>query len=208
MTAPLWSEADLETVPCEGCGRSAPVRTMARGDGLSVAVCRCGLGYLNPRPKAHAISRIYEIKGRPRFNPLIAHMSGLDMAEQHAEFDPLSRALAEAFWPGPLTLVLPLRPESPIHALCTAGLPTVGVRVPEGFTGRLIAAYGRPLAAPSANTSGRISPTSAQHVLADLGDRIGLILDGGEPVSIDGSHSPFLSRPAELAEVLVACTTS
>lgn len=126
-----------------------------------------------------AISRIYEIKGRPRFNPLIAHMSGLDMAEQHAEFDPLSRALAEAFWPGPLTLVLPLRPESPIHALCTAGLPTVGVRVPEGFTGRLIAAYGRPLAAPSANTSGRISPTSAQHVLADLGDRIGLILDGG-----------------------------
>jgi L-threonylcarbamoyladenylate synthase len=126
-----------------------------------------------------AISRIYEVKGRPRFNPLIAHMSGLEMAELHATFDPLSRALAQAFWPGPLTLVLPLRPESPIHELCTAGLPTVGVRVPEGFAGLLISAFGAPLAAPSANTSGRISPTSAQHVAADLGEKIALILDGG-----------------------------
>jgi L-threonylcarbamoyladenylate synthase len=126
-----------------------------------------------------AISRIYEVKGRPRFNPLIAHMSGLAMAELHAEFDPMSRALAEAFWPGPLTLILPLKAESPIHELCTAGLPTIGVRVPEGFAGRLIAAFGKPLAAPSANTSGRISPTSAQHVAADLGEKIKLILDAG-----------------------------
>jgi L-threonylcarbamoyladenylate synthase len=126
-----------------------------------------------------AISRIYEVKGRPRFNPLIAHMASMEMAELHAAFDPLSRALAQAFWPGPLTLVLPLRPESPIHELCTAGLSTVGIRVPEGFAGLLISAYGKPLAAPSANTSGRISPTSAQHVAADLGDRITLILDGG-----------------------------
>jgi L-threonylcarbamoyladenylate synthase len=91
----------------------------------------------------------------------------------------MSRALAEAFWPGPLTLVLPLKAESAIHALCTAGLPTVGIRVPEGFAGLLISAFGKPLAAPSANTSGRISPTSAQHVAADLGGRIALILDGG-----------------------------
>lgn len=126
-----------------------------------------------------AISRIYEIKGRPRFNPLIAHMSSLAMAEIHAEFDPKSRRLAEAFWPGPLTLILPLKPESPIHALCTAGLSTVGIRVPHGFAGLVIAAFGRPLAAPSANTSGRISPTTAQHVAADLGGKIRLILDGG-----------------------------
>jgi len=126
-----------------------------------------------------AIARIYEIKGRPRFNPLIAHMSGLAMAERYAVFDPLSRKLAERFWPGPLTLVLPLAPDSRIHPLCTAGLDTVGVRVPMGFSGELIEAFGRPLAAPSANTSGRISPTSAAHVAADLGDQLRLILDGG-----------------------------
>lgn len=126
-----------------------------------------------------AIARIYEVKGRPRFNPLIAHMSGLAMAERYARFDPVSRALAEAFWPGPLTLVLPLAEGSEIHPLCTAGLDSVGVRVPMGFAGELIQAFGRPLAAPSANMSGKVSPTSAEHVAADLGDRIELILDGG-----------------------------
>ncbi|MDO6962671.1 L-threonylcarbamoyladenylate synthase [Rhizobium alvei] len=126
-----------------------------------------------------AIARIYEIKGRPRFNPLIAHVSNLEMAEAHATFDPLSLKLAKAFWPGPLTLVLPLKPESAIHPLCTAGLSTVGLRWPRGFAGDLIARYGKPLAAPSANTSGRISPTSAEHVAADLGEKLQLILDGG-----------------------------
>lgn len=126
-----------------------------------------------------AIARIYEVKGRPRFNPLIAHMSDLAMAQRHAVFDPVSRMLAEAFWPGPLTLVLPLAASSGIHPLCTAGLDTVGVRVPRGFAGELIEAFGRPLAAPSANTSGRVSPTSAEHVAADLGGQIRLILDGG-----------------------------
>ncbi|TCL75878.1 L-threonylcarbamoyladenylate synthase [Rhizobium sp. BK251] len=126
-----------------------------------------------------AITRIYETKGRPRFNPLIAHMSGLEMAERHAIFDPLSRRLAEAFWPGPLTLVLPLRSDSAIHALATAGLDSVGIRVPVGFAGRLIGAFGRPLAAPSANTSGKVSSTTAEHVADDLGEKIPLILDAG-----------------------------
>jgi L-threonylcarbamoyladenylate synthase len=126
-----------------------------------------------------AIAHIYETKGRPRFNPLICHMADLAMAEKHAEFDPVSRALAEAFWPGPLTLVLPLKPESAIQSLATAGLDTVGIRVPKGFAGELIRAFGRPLAAPSANTSGKISATSAAHVDADLGERIRLILDAG-----------------------------
>ena len=126
-----------------------------------------------------AIARIYETKGRPRFNPLICHMADLAMAERHAAFDPISHALAEAFWPGPLTLVLPLKPESAIHSLATAGLDTVGIRVPKGFAGELIRAFGRPLAAPSANTSGKISATSADHVDADLGERIRLILDAG-----------------------------
>jgi L-threonylcarbamoyladenylate synthase len=126
-----------------------------------------------------AITRIYETKGRPRFNPLICHMSDLAMAERHAVFDPISRRLAEAFWPGPLTLVLPLKPESNIHPLATAGLDSVGIRVPQGFAGALIGAFGHPLAAPSANTSGKISATSAEHVEADLGERISLILDAG-----------------------------
>ena len=129
-----------------------------------------------------AITRIYETKGRPRFNPLICHMSDLAMAERYAIFDPVSRKLAEAFWPGPLTLVLPLRPESDIHPLATAGLDTVGIRVPQGFAGELIRAFGRPLAAPSANTSGKISATSADHVHDDLGERISLILDAGASV--------------------------
>ncbi len=126
-----------------------------------------------------AVARIYETKGRPQFNPLICHMADLAMAEDYATFDPVSRALAEAFWPGPLTIVVPLKPESGIHALATAGLDTVGIRVPLGFAGQLIRAYGHPLAAPSANTSGKISATSAAHVDADLGDKIRLILDAG-----------------------------
>lgn len=128
---------------------------------------------------ADAISRIYEMKGRPRFNPLICHVSDTGMAEAHVIFDPISRRLAEAFWPGPLTLILTQRPESTVHALASAGLDTLGIRMPEGFSRRVIAHFGRPLAAPSANTSGKISPTSAVHVEADLGSKLKLILDAG-----------------------------
>ncbi|WP_319518826.1 L-threonylcarbamoyladenylate synthase [uncultured Martelella sp.] len=126
-----------------------------------------------------AIAKIYAAKGRPAFNPLICHMSDLAMAEDYAVFSPLARRLAEAYWPGPMTLVLPLKENAGIAPAATADLPTVGVRVPKGFAGKLIARTGRPLAAPSANTSGRISPTTAAHVEADLGDRLQLILDAG-----------------------------
>lgn len=126
-----------------------------------------------------AISRIYEMKGRPRFNPLICHVSDLAMAEEYVTFDPLSRRLAEAFWPGPLTLILPLKENAKVHALASAGLDTLGVRMPDGFSRKVIARFGRPLAAPSANTSGKISPTKAEHVEADLGGKLTLILDAG-----------------------------
>jgi L-threonylcarbamoyladenylate synthase len=126
-----------------------------------------------------AVARIFEAKGRPRFNPLIAHVASMQMAETIAIFDPLSRRLAERFWPAPLTLVLPLRDGSPLHPLVTAGLATVGVRMPAGFAADLIARFGRPLAAPSANRSGRVTGTTAQAVAADLGDRIRLVVDGG-----------------------------
>lgn len=136
-----------------------------------------------------AITRIYETKRRPQFNPLICHMADLAMAERHAEFDPISRQLAQAFWPGPLTLILPLKADGrTIHPLATAGLDTVGIRVPKGFASDLIRALDRPLAAPSANTSGKISATSAAHVADDLGDRIALIIDGGAaPVGVEST---------------------
>lgn len=135
-----------------------------------------------------AITSIYETKGRPRFNPLICHMADLAMAEHYAVLDPLSRQLAAAFWPGPLTIVLPLKENSGIHPLATAGLDTVGIRVPVGFTAELIRRLGRPLAAPSANSSGRISPTTAQHVEADLGQKIDVIIDGGPcPVGVEST---------------------
>lgn len=135
-----------------------------------------------------AITSIYETKGRPRFNPLICHTADLAMAERYAVFDPISRKLADAFWPGPLTLVLPLKDNSGIHSLATAGLDTVGIRVPVGFTAELIRSFGRPLAAPSANSSGRISPTTAQHVEGDLGEKIEVIIDGGPcPVGVEST---------------------
>ena len=147
-----------------------------------------------------AITRIYEMKGRPRFNPLICHMADLAMAERHAIFDPLSRKIAEAFWPGPLTLVLPIRQESAIHPLARAGLDTVGIRVPTGFASRLLSAFGRPLAAPSANTSGRISPTTARHVADDFGAKLELVLDGG-PATV-GLESTILKVEGETIRLL------
>ncbi|QRM54531.1 L-threonylcarbamoyladenylate synthase [Sinorhizobium sp. BG8] len=152
--------------------------TLARGEPVAIPT-ETVYGLAADATNPEAVGRIYEMKGRPRFNPLICHMADLAMAERHAIFDPLSRRLAEAVWPGPLTLVLPVRPDSSIHPLARAGLDTVGIRVPTGFASRLLAAYGRPLAAPSANTSGRISPTAAAHVAADLGGKLELVLDGG-----------------------------
>ncbi|PBB42799.1 threonylcarbamoyl-AMP synthase [Mesorhizobium sp. WSM3866] len=135
-----------------------------------------------------AVARIFEAKGRPRFNPLIAHVADLAMATRIAALDPLSTKLAEAFWPGPLTLVLPQRAENGIHPLVTAGLDTIALRMPRGFGGELIARLGRPLAAPSANSSGRISATTAEAVSADLGGKIKLVVDGGAtPVGLEST---------------------
>lgn len=157
-----------------------------------------------------AVARIFEAKGRPRFNPLIAHVAGMAMAERIGVFDRLSRRLVEAFWPGPLTIVLPLSPVSSIHPLVTAGLETVALRMPQGFGASLTARLGRPLAAPSANASGRISPTTAEAVAADLGDRVPLIIDGGATqiglestiVKAEGERLRLL-RPGGLAAELI-----
>ena len=145
-------------------------------------------GLAGDATNGEAVARIFEAKGRPRFNPLIVHVSSLDMARKIAVFDDASLTLAERFWPGPLTLVLTLREDYGIHPLVTAGLDTVAIRMPQGFARELIAALGRPLAAPSANSSGRISATTAGAVNDDLGDRIGLIADGGPtPVGLEST---------------------
>ena len=129
---------------------------------------------------AEAVARIYAAKGRPSFNPLIVHVPDLAAAEALGEFGAEARALAEAHWPGPLTIVVPARPGNGIAALVTAGLGTIALRVPaHPAIQALLAACRRPLAAPSANASGRISPTRAAHVLASLDGRIALIIDGG-----------------------------
>lgn len=126
-----------------------------------------------------AVARIFEAKGRPSFNPLIAHVADRAMGEAHARFDDVAAALAERFWPGPLTLVLPARPGSAIHPLVRAGLDTLGLRMPRGVMGEIARDFGRPLAAPSANRSGRVSPTSADHVRDGLAGRVELVLDAG-----------------------------
>lgn len=129
---------------------------------------------------AAAVARIYAAKGRPAFNPLIVHVPDLASAERLGRFNDQARGLAEKHWPGPLTLVVPLRADSGVASIVTAGLATIALRVPaHPVMQALLKACGRPLAAPSANASGLISPTRASHVLASLGGRIPLVIDGG-----------------------------
>ena len=127
-----------------------------------------------------AVARIYEAKGRPSFNPLIVHVPDFAAAERIGTLDDEARKLATEHWPGPLTLVVPLRDDTNIASIVTAGLPTIGLRVPaHPAMQALLRAAGRPLAAPSANASGSISPTRAEHVLKSLNGRIKLIVDAG-----------------------------
>lgn len=127
-----------------------------------------------------AVAAIYEAKGRPSFNPLIVHLPDAHAAQQYVEWSDTAEILASAFWPGPLTLVLPLKTGHALSSLVTAGLDTVALRVPAHACARkLLAEFGGPVAAPSANPSGRISPTTAAHVLAGLNGRIAAVLDDG-----------------------------
>ncbi len=129
---------------------------------------------------AEAVAKIYAAKGRPDFNPLIVHVAGLAQAARYAEFSPEARALAAAHWPGPLTLVLPRHADAGLADAVSAGLPTIALRAPaHPVMQALLAACDFPLAAPSANRSGFISPTTPAHVLASLDGRIDMVLDGG-----------------------------
>lgn len=131
-----------------------------------------------------AVAAIFEAKGRPSFNPLIVHLPDLEAAEKLVVFDETARRLAKAFWPGALTLVLPRRPDCPVSLLCSAGLDTLAVRVPaHGLARALLREAGVPVAGPSANPSGRLSPTEARHVVEGLGDKVDYVLNGG-PCSV------------------------
>jgi L-threonylcarbamoyladenylate synthase len=147
-----------------------------------------------------AVARLYDAKGRPSLNPLIAHVADAAAAHRLARFDQAAERLAAAFWPGPLTLVLPKRAECPIAELTTAGLDTIAVRVPRHPVARhILNAFGRPVAAPSANRSGHVSPTTAAHVLADLRGRIELIVDGGPtPMGLESTIIACVDEPTLL----------
>jgi L-threonylcarbamoyladenylate synthase len=155
-----------------------------------------------------AVAAIFEAKGRPRFNPLIVHVTGTEAAGRLVVMDDRARMLAARFWPGPLTLVLPRRANSSLSLLVSAGLDTVAVRAPDHPVSRaLLTACGRPIAAPSANVSGRISPTTAAHAAADLGERVTMVLDGGpcrvgiESTVLDlAGPQPVLLRPGGVSE--------
>ncbi|MDI6026678.1 L-threonylcarbamoyladenylate synthase [Corticibacterium sp. UT-5YL-CI-8] len=175
-----------ELIPIDGALERA--LELLRGGEVIALPTETVYGLAGDATSGAGVARIFEAKGRPRFNPLIAHVSDWAMAERIGDFDPLSRKLAEAFWPGPLTLVVPLREGSGIHPLVTAGLETIALRMPKGFASTLIAAFGHPIAAPSANSSGKISGTSADAVNRDLGAKILLVVDGGQtPVGVEST---------------------
>src|ERR1700761_1128189 len=160
---------------------------------------------------AAAVARLYQAKGRPAFNPLIAHVGDLAAARRIGQFDARAGALAEAFWPGPLTLVLPKTADCAVAELATAGLDTVAIRIPAHDVARdILRAFGQPVVAPSANLSGHVSPTTAAHVHGDLDGRIDLIVDGG-PVTVGVESTivgcfdmPMLLRPGGLPREAIA----
>ena len=195
----------LKTVMIPADGAAEPAARCLADGGLVAFPTETVYGLGADATNARAVARLYEAKGRPSFNPLIAHVSDLHAARQIAHFDDKSLRLAEAFWPGPLTLVLPKIAGCPVSDLATAGLETVAVRIPAHPAARAILhAFGKPVVAPSANISGHVSPTTADHVLGDLAGRIDLIVDGGPvPVGVESTivgcfNTSLLLRPGGL----------
>jgi len=188
------------------------IKAGAEAAGIAAAALRSGALVAFPTETVYglgadaangaAVARLYLAKGRPSFNPLIAHVADAAAAQRLALFDADAKRLAAAFWPGPLTLVLAKAPGCPVAALATAGLDSIAVRVPNSAVAQaILAAFGAPVVAPSANRSGHVSPTTAAHVLADLGGRIDLIVDGGptlvgvESTIVACLGAPVLLRP-------------
>ena len=193
-----------QILPASAAAVAAAARALAEGGLVAFpteTVYGLGADATNPT----AIAHLYQAKGRPAFNPLIAHVGDIAAAQAIARFDAPAMALAEAFWPGPLTLVLPKTQGCAVADLATAGLDTVAIRIPAHPVAReILRSFGGPVVAPSANLSGHVSPTTADHVQSDLSGRIDLIIDGGavavgvESTIVGCFEEPMLLRPGGL----------
>ncbi|MBR0774539.1 threonylcarbamoyl-AMP synthase [Bradyrhizobium diazoefficiens] len=197
----------LETLilPAGEAGATAAAKTLAAG-GLVAFPTETVYGLGADAANAAAIAHLYAAKGRPAFNPLIAHVADLQAAQRIGRFDARTKRLAEAFWPGPLTLVVPKTDDCPVADLATAGLDTVAIRIPaHPVAEAILRAFGGAVVAPSANISGHVSPTCAAHVESDLAGRIDLIVDGGpvevgvESTIVGCFEAPMLLRPGGLS---------
>ena len=196
-------------LPAGAAATAAASQVLAEG-GLVAFPTETVYGLGADAANAAAIAHLYQAKGRPAFNPLIAHVGDLDAARKIARFDAVALRLAETFWPGPLTLVLPKAQNCPVAELATAGLDTVAVRIPAHPVARdILRAFGRAVVAPSANLSGHVSPTTAAHVRGDLEGRIELIVDGGavevgvESTIVGYFDGPMLLRPGGMPRAAI-----
>jgi L-threonylcarbamoyladenylate synthase len=208
----MTSEVALLTTRIAQAGAAAvadAARVLAAG-GLVAFPTETVYGLGADATDGRAVARLYAAKGRPAFNPLIAHVASCEAAETLARFDADAARLAAAFWPGPLTLVLPRQAQCPVADLAMAGLDTIAVRVPDHEVARdILSAFGKAVVAPSANRSGHVSPTTAEHVQADLAGRIDLIIDGGatsvgvESTIVACLGEPVLLRPGGLPRAAI-----
>jgi L-threonylcarbamoyladenylate synthase len=197
------TDRNVTTVRSPDAAALADAAAILQGGGLVAFPTETVYGLGADATNGRAVASIFAAKGRPRFNPLIVHVNGIEQASEFVGFSDSARALADAFWPGPLTLVLPRKPGCRLSELASAGLPTVAVRAPaHPVAQNLIAAAGLPIVGPSANPSGKVSATTAAHVLAGLGGRIAMILDGGKTrIGIESTvigfvvDKPVLLRP-------------
>jgi L-threonylcarbamoyladenylate synthase len=195
MTAPLMTRI----LPAGSAAAAEAARVLAAG-GLVAFPTETVYGLGADATNGQAVARLYEAKGRPAFNPLITHVIDLAAAQALARFDADAERLAAALWPGPLTLVLPKAAACPVAELATAGLDSIAVRMPDHAVARaILTTFGKPVVAPSANRSGHVSPTTAEHVAADLSGRIDLIIDGGAtPVGVESTIVACLGEPTLL----------
>jgi L-threonylcarbamoyladenylate synthase len=195
MTAPLMTRI----LPAGAAAAAEAARVLAAG-GLVAFPTETVYGLGADATNGQAVARLYEAKGRPAFNPLIAHVTDLAAARALARFEADAGRLAAALWPGPLTLVLPKAASCPVAELATAGLDSIAVRMPDHAVARaILTTFGKPVVAPSANRSGHVSPTTAEHVAADLSGRIDLIIDGGAtPVGVESTIVACLGQPTLL----------
>ncbi|MCK9908963.1 L-threonylcarbamoyladenylate synthase [Microbacteriaceae bacterium K1510] len=200
----MTAEPGTRVLKADRDGIEAAARCLKAG-GLVAFPTETVYGLGADAANGEAVARVYAAKGRPAFNPLIAHVADAAAARRLAIFEPAAEKLAAAFWPGPLTLVLPKRPDCPVSDLALAGLDSIALRVPDHPVAHaLLAAFSGPVVAPSANRSGHVSPTTAAHVLSDLRGRIDLVIDGGasdvgvESTIVSCLGEPTLLRPGGL----------